>query len=427
MPEMIEKYWAGQCLALDIADLEFEKAFTAYEYTRDINAKRAELKVMVEGGTEDDLLALYSEAAAETNEQKKGIFSTLIEKIIGVFRSIGQKITSFFSKKDIPDDKKNEKVNVPTEAEYTSLVGKFRAKISAAVSMIKNNALTENFVAEVEGLVAKLAAGAAVGFVAAKLTGNKGNNENPAEQQSDDPNRSRSNAAKKNVQATRAEAKARSEQLAKESSAIAQALENVKNFFTGGSGDDAQGNLFKRFFKAVSDGAKHIGSSASELMKAAISGITGKKDDENSDGNGSNEQPQQSNNPNRRRSNKAKAANSAAANNSDTTSESADDIIDVSTDEGMIAFEKMLDKLVADDDDIAAPVTESTEDVPPETEPAVATEDTQEADPEEAPAEEGTSDESGSDDGEITEESAMSDEESSALDDALAEFNSLFN
>ena len=64
MPEMIEKYWAGQCLALDIADLEFEKAFTAYEYTRDINAKRAELKVMVEGGTEDDLLALYSEAAA---------------------------------------------------------------------------------------------------------------------------------------------------------------------------------------------------------------------------------------------------------------------------------------------------------------------------------------------------------------------------
>ena len=408
MPEMIEKYWAGQCLALDIADLEFEKAFTAYEYTRDINAKRAELKVMVEGGTEDDLLALYSEAAAETNEQKKGIFATFIEKIVNVFRSIGQKISSLFAKKDIPADKKGTPVEVPDNSDFKQASGKFKGLVSNFVNAVKNNSLTEQVVDAMESEVAKMIGSAAVGF-AAKTVG------------SHVVTKVKGKWRKKKAEDVKKDA----EDVAKDGNALSEILAKMKDAVAG---SDEQSGLIKRGLSAISAGARAMGDAAKGMVSNVMKAVFGKgKDDEKSEGSKEDNSEKKSNEP---------IVDSGDGSDADDYGPSKDtignekvqkDTIDVSTDEGMLAFEKMLDALVADDDDIAAPVTESTEDVPPETEPAAATEEPQEADPEEVPAEEGASDESGSDDGEITEESAMSDEESSALDDALAEFNSLFN
>ena len=396
MPEMIEKYWAGQCLALDIADLEFEKAFTAYEYTRDINAKRAELKVMVEGGTEDDLLALYSEAAAETNEQKKGIFATFIEKIVNVLRSIGQKISSLFAKKDIPADKKGTPVEVPDNGDFKQASGKFKGLVSNFVNAVKNNSLTEQVVDAMESEVAKMIGSAAVGF-AAKTVG------------SHVVTKVKGKWRKKKAEDVKKDA----EEVAKDGNALSEILNKMKDAVAG---SDEQSGLIKRGLSAISAGARAMGDAAKGMVSNVMKAVFGKgKDDEKSEGSKEDNSEKKSNEP---------LVDSGDGSDADDYGPSKDtignekvqkDTIDVSTDEGMLAFEKMLDALVADDDDIAAAVTESTEDVPPET------------DPEEASTEEGASDESGSDDGEITEESAMSDEESSALDDALAEFNSLFN
>lgn len=402
MPEMIEKYWAGQCLALDIADLEFEKAFTAYEYTRDINAKRAELKVMVEGGTEDDLLALYSEAAAETNEQKKGIFATFIEKIVNVLRSIGQKITAFFSKK-IPDDKKKESVEVTDISDFQQSTGKLKGLIKNFTSAIKNNSLTDKLVDTMESEVARLIGTAAVGFVVGKI----GNHT---------VTKSKEKKKKQTVEELQAQAQA----IANGGAEYSELLDSVKDVDAG-----ENSSLVKRGLSAISAAARAMGDASKGLMSSVANAITKGKTAANESEKRAMENAEKTFGSDQG-SNEGESQKQGD-NSEETKKESTDDTIDVSTDAGMLAFEKMLDALVADDDDIAAPVTESTEDVPPETEPAVATEDTQEADPEEAPAEEGASDESSSDDGEITEESAMSDEESSALDEALAEFNSLFN
>ena len=134
---MIEKYWAGQSLALNIAEMEFERAFTDCELTGEINAKRAEFKVMAENGTDDDLFSLYSEAAAEANQQKKGIIATFIEKIGAVLRSIGEKISNFFSKKPLSDEQKKTEVEVPVDKGFIGAANKFRGMVGNAIGKIK--------------------------------------------------------------------------------------------------------------------------------------------------------------------------------------------------------------------------------------------------------------------------------------------------
>ena len=369
MPEMIEKYWAGQCLALDIADLEFEKAFTAYEYTRDINAKRAELKVMVEGGTEDDLLALYSEAAAETNEQKKGIFATFIEKIVNVLRSIGQKITAFFSKK-IPADKKKETVEVTDISDFQQSTGKLKGLIKNFTSAIKNNSLTDKVVDAMESEVARLIGTAAVGFVVGKI----GNHA---------VTKSKDKKKKQTIEEIQAQAQA----IANGGAELSELLDSVKDVDAG-----ENSSLVKRGLSAISAAARAMGDASKGLMSSVANVITKGKTAANESEKRAMENAEKTFGSNQG-SNEGESQNQGD-NSEETKKESADDTIDVSTDEGMLAFEKMLDALVADDDDIAAPVTESTEDVPPETDPAAAAEEPQEADPEEVPAEEGVSDES---------------------------------
>ena len=387
MPEMIEKYWAGKSLALDIAEMEFERAFTDCEYTGEINAKRAEFKVMAENGTDDDLFSLYSEAAAEANQQKKGIIATFIEKIGAVLRSIGEKISNFFSKKPLSDDQKKTEVEVPVDKGFIGAANKFRGMVGNAIGKIKNSALTEAFVSELEAAAVALAAKAVVGKVADKA---------------------KDAIKSKGTKTTAGEAQQTAEEVGKESKGLLGILNNLKDAVVG---NDEQGNLIKRTMSAISKGAKALGDAASGLVSGVMKAIQGKKKDANKD---ESEAPAE-NNEEKKDEAPAESGDASASENKDEgnidTNSVHDDVIDVSTDEGMLAFEAALDALVSgDSSDEEEQVTEES------------TEDTEEATEETV---EESSEESGEDE-QVTEES-VSAEEAAALDEALAEFNSLFN
>lgn len=384
MPEMIEKYWAGKSLALDIAEMEFERAFTDCEYTGEINAKRAEFKVMAENGTDDDLFSLYSEAAAEANQQKKGIIATFIEKIGAVLRSIGEKISNFFSKKPLSDEQKKTEVEVPVDKGFIGAANKFRGMVGNAIGKIKNSALTEAFVSELEAAAVALAAKAVVGKVADKA---------------------KEAIKSKGTKTTAGEAQQTAEEVGKESKGLLGILNNLKDAVIG---NDEQGNLVKRAMGAISKGAKALGDAATGLVSGVMKAIQGKKGDNKDES----EKPAE----NKDAKKSEPLVDSGDGSDADNHGPSKDtignekvqkDVIDVSTDEGMLAFEAALDALVSgDSSDEEEHVTEES------------TEDTEDATEE-------TTEES-SEEPEVTEES-VSAEESAALDEALAEFNSLFN
>lgn len=385
MPEMIEKYWAGKSLALDIAEMEFERAFTDCEYTGEINAKRAEFKVMAENGTDDDLFSLYSEAAAEANQQKKGIIATFIEKIGAVLRSIGEKISNFFSKKPLSDEQKKTEVEVPVDKGFIGAANKFRGMVGNAIGKIKNSALTEAFVSELEAAAVALAAKAVVGKVADKA---------------------KEAVKSKGTKTTAGEAQQTAEEVGKESKGLLGILNNLKDAVIG---NDEQGNLVKRTMGAISKGAKALGDAATGLVSGVMKAVQGKKKDENKD---ESEKPAE----NKDAKKSEPLVDSGDGSDADNYGPSKDtignekvqkDVIDVSTDEGMLAFEAALDALVSgDSSDEEEQVTEES------------AEDTEEVTEE-------TTEES-SEEPEVTEES-VSAEEAAALDEALAEFNSLFN
>lgn len=82
-------------------DTEFSKLQTMYEMTNLQLAqmhKDAELKVLTESGTYDDLTYLISEAEAEVGEQKKGILARIIDLIGKLFAAIGSKLSSLVNK-----------------------------------------------------------------------------------------------------------------------------------------------------------------------------------------------------------------------------------------------------------------------------------------------------------------------------------------
>lgn len=372
MPEMIEKYWAGQSLALDIAEMEFEKAFTAYEYTRDINAKYAELKVMAENGTEDDLLALYSEAAAESNEQKKGIFATFIEKIANLFRSIGQKITSFFSKK-VPADKKNVEVSIENSDDFKRSTGKLRGLVNTFVSSINGNALVEKTVEALESETAKLVGSAIVGF-GIKSVGKFA------------VTKVKSVFRKK----TAGDVQSDANEISKESGFFADLMNKLKG---ASEGNDENAGLIKRGLNAISTAARAMGSAASNMMGKVASAIGGKKNEGSKEESNDNADNNQNNDNNQN----AEQQNQNADEGEKVETASVHDEIDVSTDEGMAAFEAMLDDLVNGET-----VVESTSDS--DSEPVVS--------------------ESKDDDDQTSDEDKMAEE--SAMDEALEEFNNLF-
>jgi len=70
----------------------------------DINLRKAELKVFVEGGTYEDLEYLYEEAEQEAAAQKKGIVQSIVSAVTGAFQAIINGIRKFFKLGKNPEE-----------------------------------------------------------------------------------------------------------------------------------------------------------------------------------------------------------------------------------------------------------------------------------------------------------------------------------
>lgn len=96
----------------------------------DINMRKAELKVLQENGTYEDLEYLYEEAEAQAQEQKKGIIQSIVGAITGAFQSIINGIRKFFKLNTDP----NKMVEVDQQAwEASQKLGTEWDKVSGQI------------------------------------------------------------------------------------------------------------------------------------------------------------------------------------------------------------------------------------------------------------------------------------------------------
>lgn len=118
---------------------EFERLWTMYEMV-DLKLQQmfrdAELKVLTESGTYDDLQFLYEEAQEEANEQKEGILSKIWAFIKGIFKGISDSWNKSFSK---VKGKENE--DVEADSGLVKVVNELK-KISVAKVATIGGAIT---------------------------------------------------------------------------------------------------------------------------------------------------------------------------------------------------------------------------------------------------------------------------------------------
>lgn len=105
MTDIYEGYLSPEERKAAIADAKldalFERCNMMYEMVQlqyKQNVREAELKVLTEGGTYDDLAYLIEEAGEEAADKKKGLIGTLIDAIINVFKKIGESIRNIVVK-----------------------------------------------------------------------------------------------------------------------------------------------------------------------------------------------------------------------------------------------------------------------------------------------------------------------------------------
>lgn len=118
-------------------EAEFSKYFTMLEMVElqhEQMLKDAELKVLVESGTYDDLAYLITEADAEVAGQSKGIFASIISAIAKLFTTIGEKIRQIFN---ITDDDMIVEVD-PKAVEKQKELNTCITRIQSGIGKIKN-------------------------------------------------------------------------------------------------------------------------------------------------------------------------------------------------------------------------------------------------------------------------------------------------
>lgn len=105
MTDIYEGYLSPKERKEAIADAKldtlFERCNMMYEMVQlqyKQNVREAELKVLTEGGTYDDLAYLIEEAGEDAANKKKGLISTLIDGIVSLFKQIGESIRKLFVK-----------------------------------------------------------------------------------------------------------------------------------------------------------------------------------------------------------------------------------------------------------------------------------------------------------------------------------------
>ena len=135
-------------MALEAAfEIDMAKERLALEYADrlyEIKLMESNARVLNESGTYEDIDTLYSEAAAESNERKEGIFKRMFAKIKKMVSDLIEKIQKFFTKENMDKAKENAAAAGVTEIEVTrdpkavldAIKGAFKKLGGMAVSLV---------------------------------------------------------------------------------------------------------------------------------------------------------------------------------------------------------------------------------------------------------------------------------------------------
>nr|DAO30582.1 MAG TPA: hypothetical protein [Caudoviricetes sp.] len=353
--DMINKYWAAQALALDIEMLQCESALSAISIESEANAKRAELKVMCENGTYDDLFELYREASEEASDKKKNIFVRMIEGICNFVRNLADKVAKLFKK--APGDK-NKQIEVPYAKETPGKIQKASNAIGGLIDKALHGSVNVPDIAKLGGAILGVAAlpiGVKELINRAKRAKNESNdldNKNNSDSETSTTTVGQAendcNMMQKCINGVSSKLKALGEKFKKSGSTPATPADNQANQndssdsgdkeSTGGDGQ--KDGLIKQVIDIAGGFVKAVGQKISAII-SKIFGKGGEKK-ETSD----NDQP-----------NTSGFSEDELQGNNYNLGEHGDDTIDVSEDDGMAAFEAALNAIVYGDEET---VTESS-------------------------------------------------------------------
>lgn len=136
-----KEYLSGEArdIAIQEATLENElmKLDTMYEMSvlqLEQMYRDAELKVLAESGTYEDLMFLYEQADAEVKPQQGNIFQKIIDAIMGILGSIGNAIKNIFSIGSPEDEVEVPKDTVETAKKSLGMFG----NIKQGIERVKN-------------------------------------------------------------------------------------------------------------------------------------------------------------------------------------------------------------------------------------------------------------------------------------------------
>lgn len=361
--DMINKYWAAQALALDIEMLQCESALSAISIESEANAKRAELKVMCENGTDDDLFELYREASEEASDKKKNIFVRMIEGICNFVRNLADKVAKLFKK--APGDK-DKQIEVPYAKETPSKIQKASNAIGGLIDKALHGNINAPDLAKLGGAVLGIAAlpiGARELINRAKRAKNESNdlnnkNDNPKSETSTTTvgqAENDCNMMQKCINAVSSKLKGLSEKFKKSGSTPAAPADNQANQndsndsgdknSTGGDGQ--KDGLIKHVIDIAGSFVKAVGQKISAIM----SKVLGKGEEEKKETSDDN-QP-----------NTSGFSEDELQGNKYNLGEHADDTIDVSEDDGMAAFEAALNAIVLGDEHVTTESSAETSEI----------------------------------------------------------------
>ena len=132
----VEREEAVQEAKTEILFAKLEMLCESIENKLQLDMREAELKVLSECGTYEDLDILYTEAQNEAAEKKKGVISTIINAIKSILSSISTGIKNFFTKLT----KKPDIVQVPENtSKLHKIVKDLWAKVISAIEAIKTH------------------------------------------------------------------------------------------------------------------------------------------------------------------------------------------------------------------------------------------------------------------------------------------------
>ena len=117
-----------QMLAIESAEISLDRALATYDVimeSQDLALREAELKCFAEDGDANTLMDYYEDATEKTCEKKKGVLSTIWDKIVGFINKILGRT-----------DKKSESDKYAADPEVKTKLQKFGDAVSAVLQFL---------------------------------------------------------------------------------------------------------------------------------------------------------------------------------------------------------------------------------------------------------------------------------------------------